>query len=233
MLAVIVFTDGRDDLLRQTLHSYRERVHHSGPVLQVMHDDTGNPEHVRSLRIRYPEWEVLPTASANAVRRGFGGAIAHAWDYLAAWNATTTGDQVTHVFHLEDDFLFEHDVDLDALAAVLADRPHLAQIALRRQPWNAAEREAGGVVEMHPDEYAEHHDAAGHRWLEHRLFFTTNPSLYRADLIERGWPSGALSEGEFTHRLLTDPALRFAYWGARDSGEWVTHIGAERVGTGY
>ena len=71
------------------------------------------------------------------------------------------------------------------------------------------------------------------RWLEHRRFFTTNPSLYRRSLCWTGWPDTDHSEGAFTTQLLEDPELRFAYWGSRNSGEWCEHIGHERAGTGY
>jgi hypothetical protein len=118
------------------------------------------------------------------------------------------------------------------MAAVLNEQRHLVQLVLRRQPWNAEERAAGGIVEQHPDDYQDATDGTNY-WLEHRRFFSTNPSLYHRSLLTRSWPDGEHSEGMFTHDLLRDETLRFAFWGARDSGEWVTHIGRERVGTGY
>ena len=66
----------------------------------------------------------------------------------------------------------------------------------------------------------------------HRRFFTTNPSVYRASLCERGWPQEPHSEGVFTHRLLAD-GFDFAFWGGRFDPPAVTHIGAERTGRGY
>jgi hypothetical protein len=146
------------------------------------------------------------------------------------------------VFSTEDDFLFARPVDLSAMGAVLDANPHLVQLALRRQPWNAEERSAGGIVEQHPEAYTEHRDSEGRAWLEHRLFMTTNPSLYRRSLCAMGWPDVPRSEGQLTAYLLRHgvtttgmPAerVRFGFWGARDSGEWCEHIGHERVGTGY
>jgi hypothetical protein len=119
------------------------------------------------------------------------------------------------------------------MALVLDHHPDLVQLALRRQPWNPEEQAAGGIVEQHPDDYTER-EWRGHRWLAHRRFFTTNPSLYRTDLIRtEEWPDVEHSEGMFTHQLLADPLVSFGFWGARDSGEWCTHIGHQRVGTGY
>jgi hypothetical protein len=128
------------------------------------------------------------------------------------------------VFHLEDDFTFNRPVDLGAMAASSIENPNLVQLALRRQPWNDEERAAGGIVEQHPDDYDRPLRPHGHEWLEHRRFFTTNPSLYRRSLCALGWPDVEQSEGHFTHQL-TRPRRALRVLGPRHSGEWVTHIG--------
>ena len=102
------------------------------------------------------------------------------------------------------------------MARVLASEPYLAQMALRRQPWNAEERAAGGIVEQHPEDFYDRWTGQ-HEWLEHRRFFTTNPCLYRRQLLEHGWPEGTESEGHFSIQL-RDLGYSFGYWGARDSG---------------
>lgn len=227
-IALLVMTDGRDDLLARTLASANSAL--VGPLSRlVIHDDTGDLVHRGHLReilhdahLKHPSCEVI----GGPDRRGFGGAYANAWTYMA-------GLDVDFVFGLEDDFTFNRLVDLAAMAGVLDEHPNLVQLALRRQPWNAEERAAGGIVEQHPDDYTDRADRHGHEWLEHRKFFTTNPSLYRRSLCERGWPQVEFSEGTFTHQLLADPAVKFAFWGARGSGEAVTHIGVERAGVGY
>lgn len=84
---------------------------------------------------------------------------------------------------------------------------------------------------MWPGEYEDRTDGT-HHWLEHRLFFTTNPSLYRRSLADRRWPDAPDSERKFTDQLRAD-GRSFAFWGARHDGTWVTHIGDQRVGTGY
>jgi hypothetical protein len=229
MIGLIVITNGRDDYLAKTIASFDNMV--DGDVgVRLLYDDTGDAMHVRQMVERYGDrFHVAP--SRDTIRaRGFGGAIHYCWQWVCGWNVV--GDKIDHVFHLEDDFTFNRPVDLAHLARVLDKHPYLAQLALRRQPWNATEREAGGVVEAMPDAYVEceHEDRA---WLEHRLFWTTNPSLYRASLCEFGWPVVPRSEGIFTHLLRQDPDVRFGYWGARDSGEWVTHIGEQRTGNGY
>lgn len=225
-VALLVMTDGRDTI-GPTIASAEANLI-GGPITeQWIHDDTGDPAHADELRRRFPNYQVITTAG----RSGFGGAIRSAWSVLREVS------EAPYIFHLEDDFTFNRRVHLGMMARVLLDRPYLVNLALRRQPWNEAEIAAGGIVEQHPGDFIEqcaYFPFQEHWWLEHRRFFTTNPSLYRRELIHsEAWPEGPNSEGRFTHQLLADPATRFGYWGARDSGEWVHHIGHQRVGTGY
>jgi hypothetical protein len=228
MIALLVITDGRRDCIEQTLASARENLH--GPITRrVIFDDSADPDHRAWLQAHYPGWQHVN----GGRRRGFDGAIRCAWTFLRQ-------QRESYVFHLEDDFTFNRPVDLVYLTYVLRRNPYLAQLALRRQPWNDDERAAGGIVEQHPDDFVEVDDHSGSVWLEHRRFFTTNPSLYRRALMDVDWPEGANSEGRFTHHLLEKgydgipgEDVRFGFWGSRDSGEAVEHIGRQRVGTGY
>lgn len=228
-IALLVITDGRDDYLARTLGSANR--HLTGPVVERwMFDDTGDAAYRKNLLHRFPWFQHINAGE----RQGFGGAIRAAWERLAKLS------DADWVFHLEQDFTFNRDVDLGEVVEVMEDNPHLAQMALRRQPWNAEETAAGGVIQLHPDAYEERRDDRGRRWLEHGLFFTTNPCLYRMELCRRGWPDGQHSEGVFTRDLLNSggPDIypgqgRFGYWGGRDSGEWVEHIGQTRAGHGY
>ena len=219
-IILLVVTDGRRECITRTIPSAQANL--KGQIsYQLIFDDSGDMAYRDWLVAMFPEFDVIHPMA----RQGFGGAIRSAWSHLA-------GRSEPWVFHLEDDFTFNRPVDLTGMAAVLDERPYLAQMALRRQPWNDQEKTAGGVVEQHPGDYDDCTDGA-HDWLEHRRFFTTNPSLYRRSLCRGGWPTAEHSEGVFTHQLLEDPTVRFGYWGARDSGEWVTHIGDQRNGNGY
>jgi hypothetical protein len=229
-IALLVMTDGRGELLARALASFDAMV--TGPITRrVIHDDSGDDGYRAWLRATYPGYELVTTPA----RSGFGGAYASAWAHMAKGPERLT-------FGLEDDFLITRSIDLAEMAAVLDANPHLLQMALRRQPWNDVERAAGGVVEQRPGAFTEVQDEAGRAWLEHREWLTTNPSLYRRSLCAMGWPDVPRSEGEFTHYLLRHgtwvervlpDAVRFGYWGSRDSGVWCQHTGHERVGHGY
>lgn len=246
MIALLVMTDGRRELFERTMKSAFANLTPWSEIGEVwVHDDSGDPAYQDWLALYtlqmfgsgFPQWHLV-----TQQRSGFAGAIRNAWSWLRK------DSQADYVFHLEDDFLFNRPVPLPAMRAVLDACPNLVQLALRRQAWNDVERVAGGVVESRADQYAEREmyvqvdrsnlphgvDYIQQHWLEHRLFFTTNPSLYRRSLIDEGWPDTPHSEGEFTQRILRDrPAWRFGFYGARNSGEWVHHIGEVRAGNGY
>jgi len=180
---------------------------------------------VASAKLCLPPVEHLVKVDDRKHELGFAGAVEEGWRRVARTEAEW-------VFHLEADFVFNREVPLERMIAVLKAHSYLAQVALKRQPWNVAEREAGGIVELNPDDFSQRTEG-GDIWTEHRRFFTTNPGVYSANLCRQGWPLEEHSEGRFTHRLLEDPKLRFALWGAKFDPPLVEHIGAERVGHGY
>lgn len=217
---VMVITDGRAGCLEHTLESAGRYL--KGPIgSRHIIDDSGS--------YKYREWliDAFPAFTVHSFthKLGFSGAIQEGWKLVP--------HDATHVFHLEDDFELLELVDLQAMERALQTNENVVQLVLKRQAWNAPEVEAGGIVEMWPDEY-EQVDTEHGSYTQHKLFFTTNPSLYRRSLVERGWPDAPYSERKFTERLLEDnPNARFAFWGRKFDPPKVTHIGAIRIGEGY
>lgn len=231
MIVLLVIGNGREKCLRETIAS--AQLHLDGTITQrVLFDDTGDADYRSMLRSTYgPQgFEVID----GGPPRGFGGAIRCAWDWLKRHS------DEPFVFHLEEDFTFTRDVDLDTMADCLAVHRHVLQLVLKRQPWNPQERAAGGIIEQHSDDYEQRIDGPW-AWVEHRRFWSTNPHLTTRRLVTtQTWPDGAESEGRFTHDLLSrehhnvpSAELRFAFWGHREDPHWVTHIGDERTGFGY
>lgn len=219
-VTLVVFTDGRRDCLEQTLASASENLSGVEFSHRVMVNDSLNAEYAEWLLDTYHDFEHI----RHTEKKGFCGAI------QSAWRSLTPDTQ--YVFHLEDDFIFNRPVPLHDMIAVLDANPNLVQIALRRQAWSADEVLAGGVVEMWPEEYAGTGSNFGN-WLEHRLFFTTNPSIYPVHITTAGWPDAPACEQKFTDSVLEDPDACFAYWGKRTDDPWVRHIGNVRAGEGY
>lgn len=224
-IALLVMTDGRNTVF-PTIQSALSHLYCSEPGSLCefwINDDTGSVAHADLLNAEFPDFNVISSPG----RSGFGGAIRNAWDVLR------DNSEADFIFHLEDDFLFNRRIDLTKMCNVLDHHGYLVNLALRRQPWNPEEQAAGGIVELWPHEYVDCTDGEEH-WLEHRLFFTTNPGVYRRSLMFAGWPSEpSNTERLFSEKLLQDPYIRFGYYGSRDSGEAVSHIGHTRNGTGY
>jgi hypothetical protein len=218
-IALVAHTDGRREYLQRTMTSLEKHV--SGAIRRrLIWDDSGDAGYQRWLARAYPAWEVV----GQPRRLGYTRSMQALWRYLSELDEE-------YVFRTEDDFVFEQPVNLDELAAVLSARPYLRQIALLRQAWFPEETAAGGVIEATPDAFERVSDA-GQSWIEHRTWWTANPSLFRRELTARyPWPSSARSEWRYSRRLVRDPVARMAYWG--DGTPWVTHIGEQQAGTGY
>jgi hypothetical protein len=227
VITLLVMTDGRHEYIERTLASAMLNL--KGDVsLSIIHDDSGDPEYNRWLHDRFPDYDLI----GGGERLGQAGAIRRAWRYLEEW------DTNRFTFHLEDDFVFNRPVDLDELAEFLDQKWWLAQVALRRGRWGS---EAGGFVEDSPSAYIERTDSA-QTWLEHRLYYTLTPHLYRARLRRVGWPEGPGGEVYFRDRLFREGLpwdvqgkhVQFAFWGGVvDGADAVTHIGERRMGHGY
>lgn len=235
-IAVLLIGDGRDELRRCTVQSFLDQVYGYQLTGVAQVDDRRH-------------------------EMGFGGAIRAGWHYLRQQELTSVelrGERsFDYVFHLEEDWEFLEPIDVRWLVAILdgdnreqgasrpavpvpsgspgIDFPRIAQAALRRGAVNAIERAAGGVVEQWPESYLDAGvitEQGATPYLQHRLFFTTNPSLYRAELMMLGWPDGERSEAAFTQELLSW-GYAFAYYGRREQAPLVEHLGVHRAGHGY
>jgi len=230
MILLALTTDGRRDCIEQTIPSLLERVKGiDGPKL--LFDDSGDQAYREWLTATFePQgfW-VMPIGPE---RVGQDRALQIVWKHLGR---EVYADH-SYVFFCEDDFLFERDVDLDAMRSTLDARPYLAQMALLRQPWFPGEVKAGGIIERDPDEYTQVLGLPGEMlvgtcWWEHRLWFSLNPSLFRRDICKLERPIGKRHEWRFSRQLCEDPEVRFGLWG--DGTPWCRHIGDQRVGHGY
>ena len=217
---LLVITDGRRSCLERTLESFALCTSPETIFQRAIVNDCPDPDYASWIDTLGFDVHVRPSRT----KRGFAGAIAAGWAAIAP--------DATHVFHLEDDFLFTRYVNIRAMVTVLDQHPHLAQMALRRQAWSDPEKAAGGVVEQNPDSYTDCTDGTN-SWLEHRLFFTTNPSLYPRRTMNTPWPVVPESEGRFSRALLADQTARCGYWGKRNDDPWVIHLGVTRLGSGY
>ncbi|QBQ74853.1 galactosyltransferase [Caudovirales GX15bay] len=222
IITQLVITDGRMLCLERTLASFEVGVNQKHISRRVIVNDCPDPDFGRWIERTFSFDSHIKTGVNG--RAGFAGAIQAGWSAMGATD---------YVLHLEDDFTLTRHWPVREVVDVLGEHPRLAQMALRRQAVNAEEIAAGGIVECWPDEYRDVTDRRGRSWLEHRLFFTTNPSIYPLATTRGGWPSGSGSEGQFSLSLFQNPQAVCGFWGKRADPPWVTHIGEVRTGKGY
>jgi hypothetical protein len=225
-ICLIVFTDGRDGLLVDTLASFdrnMEGLFH----YQILSDDSGDPACADVLDKYYGHrFHII---DHHPKRLGFCASIRETWKKVPADNNL--------IFHLEDDFLLLRKVRLDDLALVMHHNPQLMEITLLRQPLGPVERAAGGIWQCNADSYTERHltfpDGRDLTWLEHTLaLWNTNPSLYRQSLTLLSFPGPPFCEREFGF-LGQHLGWHLAFWGNKKDDPILRHIGEERKGTGY
>ena len=149
-------------------------------------------------------------------RRGFVAAINSGWN-IARQSKTD------FLFHLEQDFVFNEPVDIEAMATVLTKQPHLAHLVLRRQPWNSDEIAKGTMGGFEDSKSC---TDGVHNWVEHEHWYSTNPALVPRRTFERDFPAG--SEVAFGAELLAD-GQKLAFWGSKDDAPRVEHIGHLRA----
>lgn len=224
--ALAILTHGDSRYLNQTYESFIDKVKPRPSRILVYCDGPGEPD----------AWRRAAGAEHyfDSEQRGFCKATGRLW----RWTSET--DQ-PYVFYLEHDFVFLRPVDLTELAYVLDDDAGLAQMQLMRTPVNAEEIAAGGLFESRRADYtprtwepltSEYDPEKNRSWLEHRAYFTTNPSLMGTEFMAANpWPDDDQPECEGRFGIdLVERGYRFGVWG---SGEpWCEHIGV-RTGIGY
>lgn len=212
-ICLIVFTNGRLDLLARTIESAEKNLQCDFKAKWIINDC---PEAYSDLQSWYCSkgFEIYN----NSVKSGYCYSIQKAWNELRS--------RYDFIFHLEEDFIFNEPIPVMDMIRVLKHDFSLAQMALVRQPINEIELAAGSILKATQERYTPK-KWDGYDWLESNFCFTNNPCVY-PDLITRGpypqrtsWPWG---ESAFSE-LLRSHGYRFGYWGTMDQKPKVTHIG--------
>lgn len=229
-IPLIVLTNGRRDCISRTIPSARAYL--TGIRSITIINDCPDPDYGQWLEDEFIGDPLDCLVAHLPGPHGYWQAMRMVWSM--ARHQMSFFDTDAALF-LEDDFIFNEDVDLACLDRVLDEQKHLTQIALLRQPWWPNEHEHGGLIpalEAQGQVFTEQTDGK-HWWIEHRACFTGNPSLIPRRTFERDWPEGAWSESRFGRLLFAAPDARGAYWGRRSDPPRVEHIGHERLGTNY
>jgi hypothetical protein len=242
MVTLVVHTGGpvenwpvRRGYLERAMASLIENV--SGPIVKrVIYDCWGDPDIREWLQETYGRHGFFVVGPREQV--DYTGSMQSMWAYLARH---ARGE---YIFQAEDDFVYERPVDLGPMIEALIENPYLVQVALLRDACYADERETGGILGW-PEPAFTRAGTNGTSRLEHRLFFTANPCLFRKSLTATPWPGAdesrrilgrpadkqPSSETAFGKVILRDSRVRFAFWGTGEN--WIRHIGEVRAGAGY
>lgn len=209
-VSLIVITDGRQDCIEKTIHSFESIVSFNF-YEKIIINDSGDVNYHNFLSKRFPNFNIV----SHEKRRGLAGAVQSAW--------SSYSNDTEYILHLEDDFLFNEEPQIENMIKLLEDNPHLVQMALVRAPVNPPEEEVGGFVFQNLKDYFQKNG-----FFEHSRLFTLNPCLYPVSTAEIGWPDHG-GETEFTNKVyLFSPEKKFGFYGDIYDKPRVTHIGGRR-----
>lgn len=209
-VSLVVITDGRQDCIEQTISRLESLVSFHF-FERIIINDSADVRYHNYLKNKFPQFNIV----SHETRRGLAGAVQSAW--------SSVSKETEYVFHLEDDFLFNEEPNIEAMINLLKNNPHLVQMALVRASVNPPEEEVGGFVFQNLQDYYQKDG-----YFEHARLFTLNPCIYPMSTVKIGWPDHG-GESEFTSKVHSiDSNLRFGFYGDIYDPPRVTHIGGRR-----
>lgn len=209
-VSLVVITDGRQDCINSTIDRLNSILSYKF-FEKIIINDSANPAYNNYLSKRFTDFKIV----FHETRRGLAGAVQSAW--------VSYSKETDYIFHLEDDFLLEEELNIEHMIYLLEQNKHLVQMALVRAPVNPPEEQVGGFVFQHLEDYHQKNE-----YFEHQRLFTLNPSIYPVSTAEIGWPDHG-GETEFTNKVHSiDPKKKFGFYGNIYDKPKVTHIGGRR-----
>lgn len=207
---ILIFNDGRNDYLEQTLKSLFENVQFNDNY-KILIDDVPEGRDVAFLESIKKKYKINKLV-LNDENLGVFGSVQKAWGIIPK--------DCTHVWHQENDFLFNEKIDFELMLKA-SNHKRIFQVALLRQNWFAFEKKAGSIFNA----YAGFKDArvADCDLVIHKNFFTHNPCLYRKEFAIQ---CNGYDEYKYMKVLGGKDANGWcAYLGKTTDGPKVTHIG--------
>lgn len=220
-----VLTDGRKEYIEQCLPDWIEWLDNSIQNKFII-DDSGDLEYRYWLCETFPSFKIIAVGNQRA---GYSAAMSRVFN-------TAKLSKNKYCLHLEDDFLLKRKFDIGGATSVLNSNKFLSQMSFIREPWYHNEIESGGLIEAierdNPDAVFEQKNTNGINWIEHKSYWTCNPSIFPRWLTSYKWPTGDWSESRFGRQLF-NAGRTAGVFGYRGDKPYVEHIGRHRNGTKY
>lgn len=222
-VSLLVIDDGRKELLSQTITSAEKHLNYTFKTKIIVNDSGDYPNYHNYLVKEYESrgWYVV----SHVNRHGLAAAIKLGWSEINKQNTSELFaiNYNGYIFHLEDDFVFNIDINIGHMIEILDNNPHLEQLLLKRDSVNPHEAECGGWMQS-VDWNLEQRKG----YVEQDRLFSLNPCLYRRELTSIGWPDNG-GETEFTNKIHQyRPNAKFGILGTINDPPLVTHIGSYR-----
>lgn len=210
MYTVLIFHDGRDEYLIKTLDSFKRMVKFNGKVNTILVADC--PDQSESDFDKIKKKYKIDTVYVSSERMGIFGAVQKGWQLVPK--------ETEYIFHLENDFVFNEEIDVETMRVALQNK-HIYQVALLRQPWYSHEIKRGGLYKALGNFW--HVNSCGVNLVAHRHYFTHNPCLYRSDVVANfdGYDEYSFMQ----HIIKKDNRGICTYLGKINDKPKVTHIG--------
>lgn len=217
MLALLIFHDGRNDYLEQTLKSFTENVMPIPEHSLIVNDCEG------MLGLDIAKFYGVQKAIHTGGGCGIFGAVELAWKYVR-----DNWPEVEFIWHQENDFTYNQAIDVNSMQRVLANK-HVMQVTLKRQAWYLHELKHGDFMRQlnaHKPKCMLDYNVNGVDVVTHREFFSNNPGLYRIENMPEKYGS------EYTirdHLKKVDPHWTCTFLGKLSDKPLVNHIGEIKV----
>lgn len=221
----ITLTDGRKEFIKKTIPCWEKNIQGSFSN-KIIIDDSGDSDYRAWLKKTFKNFEVI---AAGNKRVGYTNAMKKVFN-----TALESGSP--YVFHLEDDFLIKENFDLNNFVNILEKYKYLTQMSFLRDPWYENEIRDGGVMRtlMKKGQRVHRIKNKDGAWMEHRIFWTCNPSVYPLWVAKNSWPNRKHSEFYFGRELFEkNRNYKSAVWGKLNDEPLIKHIGAYQKGGNY
>lgn len=118
----VIVTSSCRNTIFDTFHSFFERVKYSGTFRLIVNIDCCRPENLEKI-VHFIKWFNVKSINVNHEPKGFTRSLAYVLKQV----------ETPFFFHLEDDWVFLKDIDLDRYVRLMENRPKINHIVFSKK----------------------------------------------------------------------------------------------------